>query len=84
MKVKGMSGGLANAEAQAVAVAVFQGEKADSGLLSELDRLCGGLVQSVIDSEEIQGKEAETVFLHLPGGQGLICRFCSMARSIPK
>ena len=71
MKVKGMSGGLANAEAQAVAVAVFQGEKADSGLLSELDRLCGGLVQSVIDSEEIQGKEAETVFLHLPGGQGL-------------
>ncbi|HZE68163.1 MAG TPA: leucyl aminopeptidase [Pyrinomonadaceae bacterium] len=71
MQVDGMSRGLANADAQALAIAVFQGEKADDGFLHKLDRLCGGLVKSVLESEEMKGKEAETVFLHLPPGQGL-------------
>ncbi len=69
MQVEGTARGLADADVQAVAIAVFQGEKADSEGLLELDRLSGGLVKSVLDAEEMKGKESETVFLHLPGGQ---------------
>jgi len=68
MQVDGMSRGLANADAQALAIAVFQGEKADDGFLHKLDRLCGGLVKSVLESEEMKGKEAERFsFTFLPG-----------------
>ena len=69
MQVEGTARGLADADVQAVAIAVFQGEKADSEGLLELDRLSGGLIKSVLDGEEMKGKEGETVFLHLPGGQ---------------
>jgi len=65
MQVQGTTGTLKDADVQAVAVAVFQGEKADDGILKELDDLTGGLVKSVIDSEELKGKEGETVYLHL-------------------
>lgn len=56
---------------QAVAIAVFKDEKADAGLLKTLDDLTGGLVRSVIESEELKGKEGETVFLHVTGREGL-------------
>jgi len=42
MQVDAISRGLAEADAQALAIAVFQGEKADDGFLQQLDRLCGG------------------------------------------
>jgi leucyl aminopeptidase len=47
-------------------VAVFKDEKADEGFLSYVDGATGGLVRSVIESEELKGKEGETVYLHLP------------------
>jgi leucyl aminopeptidase len=52
-------------DVQAVAIAVFKDEKADEGFLKELDAITGGTLKSVIDSEELKGKEAETVYLHL-------------------
>jgi leucyl aminopeptidase len=70
MRVEATSGGFSDVDVQALAVAVFQDEKADDGVLKELDRLSGGLVKSVIDSEELKGKEGETVLLHLAGDQG--------------
>jgi leucyl aminopeptidase len=71
MQFEGSVGSLADANVQALAIAVFQGEKADSGTLLEVDRLAGGLVKSVLDAEEMKGKEGETVFLHLSGAKGL-------------
>jgi leucyl aminopeptidase len=57
-------------DVQALAVAVFKDEKADEGFLHELDAATGGLIKSVIESEELKGKEGETVYIHLAGTDG--------------
>ena len=51
--------------APVVVVPVFKDEKADGGILQELDLLTGGVLRSVFDGEEIKGKDGETAFLHL-------------------
>jgi leucyl aminopeptidase len=68
MDIQTSSGTLADADVQALAVAVFKDEKAEEGFLAELDAAAGGLVRSVLESEELKGKEGETVYLHLPAG----------------
>jgi leucyl aminopeptidase len=68
MDIQTSSGPLAEADVQALAVAVFKDEKADEGFLKELDAAAGGLIHSVLESEELKGKEGETVYLHLPAG----------------
>src|SRR5919202_1677134 len=70
MEIQTSSGPLADVDVRALAVAVFKDEKADEGFLKELDAAAGGLVRSVLDSEELKGKEGETVYLHLPSGSG--------------
>jgi leucyl aminopeptidase len=65
MQIEVATGRLQETDVQALAVAVFKDEKADDGYLKELDGPCGGIIKSVIDSEEIKGKEGETAFLHL-------------------
>ena len=74
MDVEAKSGRYQDVEAQALAVAVFKDEKADTGFLKELDAATGGMVKSVIESEELKGKEGETVYLHLPAGAKLKAR----------
>ncbi len=71
MQVQGTASGAKEADVQALAVAVFQGEKVERGLLQELDQLSGGLIKSVLEAEEIKGKEGETVLLHLSKAQGI-------------
>src|SRR5262245_21204685 len=71
MQVEGTSGGLAETDVQALAVAVFQGEKVEGDVLLELDRLSGGLIKSALEAEEMKGKEGETVFLHLLDGKSI-------------
>ena len=68
MDIQTSTGTLADADVQALAVAVFKDEKADEGFLKELDAAAGGLVRSVLEAEELKGKEGETVYLHLPAG----------------
>src|SRR5918997_2436963 len=75
MNIETNAGGYGEADVQALAVAVFKDEKADEGFLKELDAAAGGLVRSVLESEELKGKEGETVYLHLPaGGDGPVAR----------
>ncbi|HEX8493629.1 MAG TPA: leucyl aminopeptidase [Pyrinomonadaceae bacterium] len=75
MDVQVSSGPLKDLDVQALAVAVFKDEKADEALLSELDKTTGGLIKSVIESEELKGKEGETVYVHLAGeDEGLKAR----------
>src|SRR5215470_6756541 len=66
MQVEGTISHYRDVDVQALAVAVFKDEKSNGGLLKELDELTGGLVSSVLDSEEIKGKEGDTAYLHLP------------------
>ncbi len=74
MRVEARSGSYQDVDVQAIAVAVFKDEKADEGFLKDLDAAAGGLIKAVIDSEELKGKEGETVYLHLPADAKLKTR----------
>ena len=75
MEIQTSTGNFKEADVQALAVAVFKDEKADQGLLQELDAAAGGLITSVIESEELKGKEGETAYVHLgSGNDGLKAR----------
>jgi leucyl aminopeptidase len=67
MQIESNSGSYQALDVQALAIAVFKDEKADDGFLKDLDKITGGLISSVIDSEELKGKEGENVYLHLIG-----------------
>src|SRR6266850_4603772 len=67
MQIESTNGSYRDLEVQALAIAVFIDEKADDGFLKDLDSITGGVIKSVIDSEELKGKEAETAYLHLVG-----------------
>ena len=70
MKFTGISGNFTEANADALAVTVFKGEKAASGILGDLDKLTGGLVTSVMKSEEFKGDSGQTALLRFaPGGK---------------
>ena len=74
MQVEALSGRYQDVDVQALAVAVFKDEKTDAGFLKDLDAATGGMIKSVIDSEELKGKEGETVYLHLPADAKLKAR----------
>jgi leucyl aminopeptidase len=70
MEIQTSNGRPSEADVQALAVAVFKDEGRDEGFLKELDTAAGGLVSSVLESEEMKGKEGEIVYLHLPSDGG--------------
>ena len=63
MKFQGITGNFTEANVEALAVAVFKGEKASSGVLKDLDKLTGGLISEVIKAEEFKGEVDETALL---------------------
>ncbi len=63
MKFQGISGNFTEANAEALAVAVFKGESASSGVLKDLDKLTGGLIASVMRAEEFKGDAGQTALL---------------------
>src|SRR5947199_10257291 len=71
MEVQTSTGRYQEQDVQALAVAVFKDERGDEGILQELDEASGGVVRSVIESEELKGKEGETVYVHLASGGNL-------------
>ncbi|HSS21175.1 MAG TPA: leucyl aminopeptidase [Pyrinomonadaceae bacterium] len=71
MQIESTSGGFQNLDVQALAIAVFKDEKADDGFLKDLDAATNGAVKSIIDSEELKGKEGETAYLHLIGNSAI-------------
>jgi len=70
MDIQVSNGRVGDADVQALAVAVFKDEQAHEGFLQELDAATGGLIKSVIEAEELKGKEGETVYVHLGDGRG--------------
>jgi leucyl aminopeptidase len=73
MDVKATTQSLEEIDVQALVVPVFKDEKPAAGLLKKLDSAVGGLIASVIETEEFTGKEAETAYFHL-SGNGLKAR----------
>src|SRR5438094_7875455 len=65
MNVTGSSQSGKKIDAQALAIAVFKDDKADHGLLKELDAATGGLINRVIETEEFKAKEGETAYFHI-------------------
>jgi leucyl aminopeptidase len=74
MKFQGITGGFTEANVEALAVAVFKGEKASSGELKELDKLSGGLIAEVMDTEEFKGDSGQTALLRFPAKGGRASR----------
>ncbi len=63
MKTFGINSNFTEANVEALAVAVFKDEKANSPTLKELDKLTGGIVSSVIKAEEFKGEVGETALI---------------------
>lgn len=69
MKFQGITGNFTEANVEALAVAVFKGEKPASGVLKDLDKLTGGLVASIFKSEEFKGDVGQTALVRfVPNG----------------
>jgi leucyl aminopeptidase len=65
MEINAHTGAYQGQDVHTLAVAVFKGEQATEGVLHDLDELAGGAIAAIIGSEELTGKEGESVFLHL-------------------
>jgi len=53
MQIESTNGSYRDLDVQAIAIAVFKDEQADAdGFLKELDSITGGVIKSVIESEE--------------------------------
>lgn len=65
MKSLGISGKFSEANVEALAVAVFKGEKASSSGLKDLNKITGGLINSVMSSGEFKGDSGETALIRL-------------------
>ena len=63
MKFQGITGNFTEANVDALAAAVFKGEKPNSGSLKELDKMTGGLITAVMDAEEFKGEPGEIALL---------------------
>src|ERR671911_283370 len=65
MQIESTTKAYQDIDTQALVIPVFKDEKTDQGFLKSVDAATGGIVKSVIESEELKGKEGETVYLHL-------------------
>jgi leucyl aminopeptidase len=54
-------------EADALVVTIYEGEKADDGALKELDERTGGIVAEMLGTDEMRGKQNDTVYIYRPG-----------------
>ena len=65
MQIESTTNAYKDIDTQALVIPVFKDEKPDQGFLKSVDEATGGIVKSVIEGEELKGKEGETVYLHL-------------------
>ncbi|HMT08223.1 MAG TPA: leucyl aminopeptidase [Pyrinomonadaceae bacterium] len=63
MKLTGITGNFSDANVEALAVPVFKGEKATSGVLKDLDKMTGGLIAAIIKNEEFKGESGSTALV---------------------
>jgi leucyl aminopeptidase len=68
MEVKVDAGKFDEVEADALVVAVFEGESATEGLLGEVNERTDGLVAELVGSDELRGKSGDSVYVYRPSG----------------
>ena len=75
MKSLAVTGSFPEANVEALAVAVFKGENAGTQDLQELDALTGGIMGSLLGTDEFKGEAGETVLLRFaPTGKNKASR----------
>jgi leucyl aminopeptidase len=67
MEVRAEFGKFYDVEADALVVTIYEGEKADDGALKELDERTGGIVSEMLGTDEMRGKQNDTVYIYRPG-----------------
>jgi len=65
MESQSITSNFSEANVDAIAVAMYKGEKPSSGILKELDQLSGGHIGSVVGSEEFKGESGDLVLLRI-------------------
>src|SRR4051794_8581702 len=63
MRTQGITGNFTEANADALAVAVFKTDKPGNGLLKDLDRVTGGIVAATMKAGEFKGESGETALI---------------------
>ncbi len=63
MEFQGITSSFVQANAEALVVPVFKGEKPGAGILKELDQLVGGGIASVFRSEDFKGDKGQAALL---------------------
>ncbi|HEV7699164.1 MAG TPA: leucyl aminopeptidase [Pyrinomonadaceae bacterium] len=63
MKFQGITGNFTEANADALAVPVFKGEKASAGLLKDLDKLTDGLISGLMRTEGFKGDSGQEALI---------------------
>lgn len=70
MKSQAITENFQEANVEALAVAVFKDERAGSGILKDLDKMTGGMIASVIETDEFKGESGDTAFFYYsPNGK---------------
>jgi leucyl aminopeptidase len=54
-------------EADALVVMIYEGETAGEGALKELDERTGGILNEMLGTDEMRGKQGDMVFIYRPG-----------------
>jgi leucyl aminopeptidase len=67
MEVKADSKKLSEIECDALVIGVYEGEKPVENTLSEIDKLTGGVITSLIETGEFTGKSGESAYIHHTG-----------------
>jgi leucyl aminopeptidase len=71
MNIQASTRSFRETDAPALCVAVFKDEKADNGILQELDGVTGGVLRSILEGEEIKGKDGETALVHIAPSENM-------------
>lgn len=74
MKTQGITGNFTDSNVEALVLAVFKDEKATGGILKDLDKLTGGVVASIIKTEEFKGEVGDTALIRFSGAKGKASR----------
>jgi leucyl aminopeptidase len=54
-------------DVDALVIAIFEGEKADQGLLKELDERSGAMISQILGTDEMRGRPSDMVYIHQAG-----------------
>jgi len=63
MRTQGITGNFSESNVEALAVAVFKGEKPTTGILKDLDRITGGILAATLKAGEFKGENGETALI---------------------